>query len=171
MKCLSLASESHVLEPSAPTALWSKKYSSPSNSSTLKLRIWHDPLRLWLSCRKCCVSVHGIRSPEGRKPRFKEAWRHDAKGADLQCSQDFGTFFQDVPSWLWYTVMVPLKRQVNQFQQLLWPFWDNHTNPVHAFLLDLRGWCSLSSRGDPWEPVSLKRIYGGIDCKWTVYHK
>lgn len=26
-----------------------------------------------LSCKKCCVKVHGIRSPEGRKPRFKEA--------------------------------------------------------------------------------------------------
>lgn len=43
---------------------------TPSTTSRLKLH----PFRLWLSCRKCCVSVHGIRSPEGRKPRFKEAY-------------------------------------------------------------------------------------------------
>ena len=36
---------------------------------------WHrsGKLRPALSCRKCCVMVQGIKSPEGRKPRFSEA--------------------------------------------------------------------------------------------------
>ena len=103
-------------------------------------------------CRHDCFNGAELRVGKGEKPA----------ACGLQCFQDFCT----VPrSGATEEANEPISTTSVVIE-------DNHTNPVHAFLLDLWGRCSLSllQRRPMRACLSLlKGMHGGIDCKWTVY--